>query len=226
MLDGDLARIRTVVYRTFADEGRAPSVREIARRSSLSAGQTLHGLQQLADRHALVLSRDGDAVRMAHPFSADPMAFVVTPLDGYDDRRWWGGCAWDSFGISAALSLDVRIETACPECGSQISVIAGPQLPPDPGLRIRFPAPAREWWDDVVRTCTAIRMFCNQDHVAGWIARTNAGQGAVTSARTVWRLAQPRYGDRLSDSFAPHATEHNQALLASNDLTGDFWQLP
>jgi Alkylmercury lyase len=47
---------------------------------------------------------------MAHPFSAAPMAFVVSPADGHDDRRWWGGCAWDSFGISAALALDVLID--------------------------------------------------------------------------------------------------------------------
>jgi hypothetical protein len=45
----------------------------------------------------------GDAVRMAHPFSAAPMGFVVRG----GDRLWWGGCAWDSFGIAAEWWEDV-----------------------------------------------------------------------------------------------------------------------
>jgi hypothetical protein len=106
----DPQAIRTIVYRTFAAEVRAPSPREIAREAGCPVDATGAVLRELAERRALVLTPDGDAVRMAHPFSAAPMAFVVSPADGHDDRRWWGGCAWDSFGISAALALDVLID--------------------------------------------------------------------------------------------------------------------
>lgn len=222
----DADGVRRVVYHTFADHGRAPSPAEIARRLGGSVADALAGLGELADRHLLVLAEDGDSVRMAHPFSAAPMAFVVSPADGRDDRRWWGGCAWDSLGISAALSLDVLVDTACPACGAHLRVPVGPEQPPDPELAIRLPTPARRWWDDVVATCTSIRLFCSHDHAAEWIGRTAATGGVVVPAATMWALARPWYGDRLRADFQPHSRAHNQALLDGAGLTGDFWALP
>lgn len=218
--------IRDLVYDTLHHEGRAPSIAELARRSGIPVDAVTHHLAALAADHALVLTRDGDAVRMAHPFSAAPMAFVVTPVDGFDDRRWWGGCAWDSFGMSAAMHLDVRVDTACPHCGAAISFATGPAIPPPDSLVVRFPRPAAEWWSDVVATCTAIRLFCTRDHAEQWTSDHAPGAGYIAPAATVWRLAQPWYGDRLDPHFQPHAREHNQQLLEQCDLTGPFWQLP
>jgi hypothetical protein len=219
-------RVRDLVYETLAREGRAPSLAELARRTRSTVAETQTVLRTLADAHSLVLTPDGDAVRMAHPFSAAPMAFVVTPGDGRDDRRWWGGCAWDSFGISAALHLEVRIDTACPQCGRAIHLTAGPDTPPPGTLAIRFPKPAAQWWDDVVATCTMIRMFCNAEHAAQWTERNASGTGYTTDARTVWTLARGWYGDRLDPDFRPHSRDHNQRLLNDVGLVGPFWLLP
>ena len=218
-------RVRNLVYETFATEGRAPSVAEIARRIESTPDRVRHLLHELADAHALVLSRDGDAVRMAHPFTAAPMAFVLTPTDGRDDRRWWGGCAWDSFGISAALSLDVRIDTACPHCAQHLAVHAGPTTGPPQELTVRFPRPAAEWWQDVVATCTMIRLFCTREHAERWTTEHSPGSGYLADAKTVWDLAQAWYGDRLDPDFQPHTRDHNQTLLAERGLTGEFWRL-
>ncbi|MBF6096537.1 alkylmercury lyase family protein [Nocardia cyriacigeorgica] len=163
---------------------------------------------------------------MAHPFSAAPMAFVVTAADGRDDRRWWGGCASDSFGISAALHLDVRIDTACPDCGIAISFLSGPSTPPPTNLAVRFPHPATLWWADVVGTYTMIRMFCDREHAEHWTADNVPASGYIAEATAVWRLAGPWYGDRLHPQFEPHSREHNQRLLDDCGLTGPFWQLP
>lgn len=219
-------QVRDAVYHTFADEGRAPSIAELSERLGLSINSVEQSLRTLADEHALVLNKQGDAVRMAHPFTAAPMAFVVTPKDGLDDRRWWGGCAWDSFGISAALHLEVRIDTACPECGAHLSYFAGPDTPPPDGLAVRFPKPARQWWDDVVGTCTMIRMFCDDEHANRWGSTHARESGYVADAVAVWKLADPWYGDRLDPRFKPHSREHNQNLLAECGLRGDFWELP
>lgn len=226
MAVGGPRRIRDLVYETFVAEGRAPSIGELSRRAGVPREAVAEDLARLADAHALVLSEDGDRIRMAHPFTAAPMAFVVTPQNGLDDRRWWGGCAWDSFGISAAMGLDVRIDTACPHCGAAISTLAGPQQPPSSGLAVRFPRPAAEWWDDVVATCTMIRMFCSRDHAEAWTARHSPGAGYVADAGDVWRLAVPWYGHRVDPGFTPHTREHNQQLLEGVGLTGPFWQLP
>lgn len=222
----DSRNVRHLIYETFAAEGRAPSVAELARKTRSSGAVIQSALYELSAAHAVVLSPDGDAVRMAHPFTSAPMAFVVTPLDGHDDRRWWGGCAWDSFGISAALGLDVRIDTACPQCARPLSFQTGPRIPPPAELAVRFPRPATQWWDDVVGTCTMIRMFCTRGHAEQWTAANAPGRGYIADATTVWRLAGPWYRDRLNADFRPHSREHNQGLLNECGLTGPFWRLP
>ncbi len=225
-MDERLTGVRRVVYDTLAAEGRAPSVREIARRCGLTPEDAQLALGELAARHAVVLTPDGDAVRMAHPFSAAPMGFVVTPTDGTDERMWWGGCAWDSFGISAAVGVDVRVETTCPGCSARLDYTAGPARPPDAALVVHFLVPARDWWSDVVHTCSQIRAFCEPAHVADWCARTTQSRGEVVALADVWRLAQPWYGDRLAEVYTPRPAERSQQLLADAGLTDDFWQLP
>jgi hypothetical protein len=218
--------VRREVYATLRTRGRAPSVHEIALLTGMSDDDVQDSLISLAAAHALVLTPAGDAVRMAHPFSAAPMGFVVAPVDPLDDRLWWGGCAWDSFGMSAAMKLDVVISTRCPQCGAEHRVLAGPERPPAEGLVVRFPSPARQWWDDVVATCSAIRLFCSDDHGRHWSIEHAGGAGEVVAAGTVWRLAGPWYGDRLAPDFRAHTTSYNQQLLTDVGLTGEFWQLP
>jgi hypothetical protein len=155
----------------------------------------------------------GDAVRMAHPFSAAPMGFVVRG----GDRLWWGGCAWDSFGIVAALGEELEIETRCPGCGRELRYAAGPSTPP-PELTVRLPRPAAEWWEDVVATCTDIRTFCSPEHAPSG--------GALVPAPIMWRLALTWYGNRLDPDYVPLSTERKRALLAELGLDGPFWRLP
>jgi hypothetical protein len=223
---GAAERIRDLVYEAFAGEGRAPSVGELAGRTGSTPARVQALLHELADAHALVLSAEGDRIRMAHPFTSAPMAFVLTPVDGRDDRRWWGGCAWDSFGISAALRLEVRIDTACPQCGEHLSIVAGPDTAPPERPAVRFPRPAAEWWEDVVGTCTMIRLFCTREHAEQWTDHHAPPQGYIAPARTVWDLAQVWYGDRLDPDYEPHTRAHNQQLLEERGLTGPFWRLP
>src|SRR3954453_20253239 len=128
-------RIRADVFATFAAEGRPPSPAELAARLGLGAGQVAAGLRELHDKHPIVLPSAGDSIRMAHPFSAWPMNFVVR--DG--DRLWWGGCAWDSFGIMAALGRPLEITTTCPGCGALLSYSAPTDRPVGPLLRLSRP---------------------------------------------------------------------------------------
>ena len=215
--------VRAEVFATFAREGRPPSPAELAARLELDPAAVDAALRELHDAHALVLTAAGDGIRMAHPFSAWPMGFVVR--DG--DDLWWGGCAWDSFGIVAAVGRRLEILTTCPGCGRELRYAAGPDTPPDAtGLVVRLPRPAREWWDDVVATCTHIRTFCSPEHVAAWRGRTGAADGTVVELEQLWRLALPWYGDRLDPDWTPHTRARNQALLDETGLTGDFWALP
>jgi hypothetical protein len=215
---------RTLVFATFAREGRAPTSAELARELGLSGGEVAAALRELHDAHAIVLTADGGAIRMAHPFSAWPMGFVVR---GDGDRLWWGGCAWDSFGIVAALGEQLEIITRCPATGENLSYTAGADIAPDaPGVVVRIPLPAARWWDDVVATCTAIRAFSSSAALDDWVARTGAAPGTIVPLEQLWRLALVWYADRLDPEWAPRSVERSQALLEEIGLRGDFWALP
>jgi hypothetical protein len=234
--------VRLVIYRTFADLGRAPSVAELAGATARSEPVVRAALRALHDAHAIVLTPARDAVRIAHPFSAAPMGYVVAadgpgPAGYAGDRMWWGGCAWDSFGIGAALGEAVAIRTRCPGCGRELMVRAGPEQVSGPGgggepeqdqdLVVHIPVPARAWWDDVVATCSNIRLFCNPAHVDIWArAEPPHPVGQVVPAATMWRLAQAWYGDRMHPDWAPRPPAAAQELLRRCGLTGEFWRLP
>jgi hypothetical protein len=227
-------RIRNAVFSSFATQGVPPSPAELAQELRLDAGVVAEALRSLHEAHALVLTDAGDAVRMAHPFSAAPMGYVVTAAGthsgtGYEgDRAWWGGCAWDSLGIGAALHERVTATTHCPFCGRTLTFTAAPDSPPDLVDAVaRIPRPARSWWDDVVATCSDIRTFCDREHLEQWTAaRPASSEGTAVPLDQLWALAQPWYGDRLDPAWAPRRRAAAQGILDDVGLTGEFWALP
>ncbi len=135
----DLA-LRNLVYRRFVELGRAPTMDEL--------GTTEAALRRLHDEHMLVLEPDRPEIRMANPFSAVPTPFRVEA----DGRSWFGNCAWDAFGIPAALHVDGHISTSCADCGEAIEIdVVGGRPEPDRDV-VHLLVPARRWWDDIVFT--------------------------------------------------------------------------
>jgi hypothetical protein len=128
--------------------GRAPSAEEVAAAAGLPPGELLVAWRRLHDAHALVLGADGTSLRMANPFSAVPTAHRV-----HAGGRWWdANCAWDAFGVCAALGTDGRIETSCPDCSEPIAVAVRDARPDDEALVFHCGVPAAAWWDDIVFT--------------------------------------------------------------------------
>ena len=73
---------------------------------------------------------------MAHPFANHTDGARVDS----GGRTWWGNCAWDAFGIVAALDLPEATITA-----------QGITLDPhdDDGAVFHVLVPASHWWDDI-----------------------------------------------------------------------------
>jgi Alkylmercury lyase len=106
------------------------------------------GWRRLHDAHALVLEPHRAELRMVNPFSAVPTAHRVHAAGHW----WYGNCAWDAFGICAALRSDGRIESSCPDCGEPIAVEVRAERPDDESLLFHCLVPAAHWWDDIVFT--------------------------------------------------------------------------
>ena len=135
--------LRNLTYRRFVELGRAPAAAELGEADRVRAGW-----RRLHDAHALVLDADTGELLMAAPFSAVPTPFEVEA----DGRRWHANCAWDAFGICAALHADGTIDTACPDCGDPIRVEVRDARPDDESLLFHCLVPAARWWADIVFT--------------------------------------------------------------------------
>jgi Alkylmercury lyase len=218
-----LTTLRKVVYDGFVTDGRPPTAAEAAQLLGLTPEQVLQGWRRLHDEHVLVLDRDRSAIRIAHPFSAKPQNFVVAS----GEQKWWGGCAWDSVGIMAALGQQVLVATTCVACGRPLALKADPARPPAEAYVAHLLVPAAHWWDDVVATCSTIRLACDPLHVRAWAASENGGNvGAVVDLETLWRMATVWYRDRLRDDFRRRTAQEANEIFSGLGLTGPFWTLP
>jgi len=140
--------LRNLTYRLFIELGRAPSADEAAEAAGLSRVEVEEGWRRLHEAHALVLEPHAAEILMANPFSAVPTVYRVRAAG----RSWYGNCAWDAFGICAALHVDGRIDSSCPDCGEPIAVDVRGELPDDESLLFHCLVPASRWWEDIVFT--------------------------------------------------------------------------
>jgi hypothetical protein len=127
--------------------GGGPSADAVARALDGDVESVRLGWQRLHEAHALVLDSE-DEIRMANPFSAVPTPHRVEAAG----RTWYANCAWDAFGICAALDVDGRIETTCPDCREPITVEVREGRPDDESLVFHSLVDAGHWWDDIVFT--------------------------------------------------------------------------
>jgi len=147
-MDEQVLAVRNLTYRMFVDGGRAPTVDEVARVADLASAEVKASWRELHRAHALVLTPATMDIRMANPFSAVP-----TPFRVHAGGRWWyANCGWDALGICAALHVDGRVETSCPDCGESIALEVRDHRVDDERLLFHCLVPAVHWWDDIIFT--------------------------------------------------------------------------
>ena len=143
MDDSDLT-VRNATYGLFVERGGAAAAADVAAQLGRTEPDVRAAWRRLHDEHALVLDAEGD-LRMLNPFSAVPTTFRVHA----GGRLWYANCAWDAFGICAALDIDGRIETRCADCSEAIAIGVVDGAPDDNGLLFHCLVPASRWWDDI-----------------------------------------------------------------------------
>ena len=139
--------LRKATYGLFVELGRAPTADEVAGATGGGVDEVRAGWHELHEAHALVLDDRGE-IRMANPFSAAPTPYRVEAAG----RPWHANCAWDAFGICAALHVGGLIETACADCGGRLEVTVRDGRAGDESLVFHCLVPAAHWWNDIVFT--------------------------------------------------------------------------
>ncbi len=137
---------RNVTYGLFLALGHAPTAVSVARALGTTRDDVEAAWRRLEDEQALVLEPRTPELRMANPLSAVPSAYRVNAAG----RWWYANCAWDAFGVCAALQVDGRIEASCPDCGEPIAVEVHDQRPDTDSFLFHCLVPAARWWDDIV----------------------------------------------------------------------------
>ncbi|HUU36168.1 MAG TPA: organomercurial lyase [Vicinamibacterales bacterium] len=137
--------VRRHLLAAFAAGATPPRV-AVAQALGLDDAQISASYLALAATHVIVLDPGSGEVWMAMPFSAVPTAFRVV----VGGRSVWANCAWDAFGIAAALDQDITFATPCPASGAVIAggVRRGVAYA-HPGAVAYIGVPAARWWDDI-----------------------------------------------------------------------------
>ena len=93
-------QVKLAVYRHFARTGEPPELGDVAGPLGCSREDVRGAYARLRADRVLLLEPDGEAIRMAPPFSGVPTQHVVE----VGRRSYFANCAWDALGIPAALT--------------------------------------------------------------------------------------------------------------------------
>ncbi|HTO72796.1 MAG TPA: organomercurial lyase [Gemmatimonadales bacterium] len=140
--------VKLAIYRLTAEDGIPPVQQQVAEWVGAPLAQVREAYQQLAASRLLVLNPDGATIRMAPPFSGVPTQHRVT-VQGI---RYYANCAWDAFGIPAALHLAGVVESECAQSKVPLRLELGASGPAPSMWLFHCLVPAAKWWADIVFT--------------------------------------------------------------------------
>lgn len=143
----DLA-VKLAVYRTFGETGGRPSVAAVARRAGVDQAQVLASFASLRAQRLLLLEADGATIRMAPPFSGLPTQHRVES----GGVSYFANCAWDAFGVVAALGRDATVHSRCEQSHEPLVLAVGKDGPEPSSWLFHCLVPAVHWWSDLVFT--------------------------------------------------------------------------
>ena len=141
--------VRTFIYQHFAATTCAPHLTDIQDHFALSHEETADLLNDLHAIHALFLDPGTTNIRIANPFSAVPTPFVAE----VNGKRYWANCAWDSFGVIAALRAEEgAIHATCAQSGAPLHLQIQQGAVVATTAVIHVLVPFQQWYENMVYT--------------------------------------------------------------------------
>ena len=140
--------VKLAIYRHFAETGTRPTPAEVATRACLDEAEVVASFSRLRAQRVLVLEPDGRSIRMAPPFSGVPTQHTVEA----EGVTYFANCAWDSFGIPAALAKPAVVRSRCEQTRMPLELALDVGGPRPCDWWFHCSVPAAQWWNDIVFT--------------------------------------------------------------------------
>ena len=142
--------VRVTIAECIRERGAVPSRAEVADRVAAPAGDVALSFGRLAAARVMILRPGTTEILSFNPFASGPTDFQVRS----GGRDWTALCAWDAFGVAAALKDDGLVLGHCADiCGVPLEIrLAGEAVGALDGVVMQFALPARDWWKDIVFT--------------------------------------------------------------------------
>lgn len=144
--------VKQAIYRHVAEQASMPTVQQVASAIRETRTEVLGAYAELAANRMLVLEPDGETIRMASPFSGIETQHQVEA----NCKIYQANCAWDAFGVAAALGVEAEVSSRCEQSGEPLTIAVTNGMPTSlaelPDWRFHTPVAARHWWDDIVFT--------------------------------------------------------------------------
>ena len=141
--------VKLNIYEMVARTTRIPTSIDVALGIGSSMADVEQAFQRLSQKRLLVLEPGSSSrIRMAPPFSGIETQHKVK----IGDKTYFANCAWDAFGIAAALKRDADIESTCADCGEILTFQIRAGKPSPQEAVVHFAVPAAQWWRDIIYT--------------------------------------------------------------------------
>jgi hypothetical protein len=143
----DLA-LRTAVYRHFATTAQSPTLAAMRAATGATREQIRDGYRRLYAKRMLAPAADFESIRMAPPFSGVETQHRAT----VNGTEYFANCAWDSFGVVAALGGSGDVLSRCEQTLEPLVLRLTPDGPSSSQWLFHCVVPATDWWKDIVFT--------------------------------------------------------------------------
>lgn len=140
--------VKLAIYRHFAGTAQAPQLVDIADELGCSRDDVRAAYTRLRANRVLFLEPDGEAIRMAPPFSGVPTPHRVE----VGRLTYPANCAWDALGIPAALHQEAVVHSSCGQSGIPLRLRVELDGPEASQWLFHCQVPAARWWADLVFT--------------------------------------------------------------------------
>lgn len=188
--------VRKAILKAFADEGKAPSVQELAHALGLPLACVLEACRTLAASDLLVWQDDKAHIISAYPFSGIPTAHQVL-LAGHTTR--YAMCAIDALGIPFMLGQGASIRSACFLCHKPVTVdIDGGLLQGAHPLTMVVWLSERDGCCHAEVRCPLMNFFCDEGHLQTWRATSRDEQGTSLTVLEALEVGKAAFGELLT----------------------------